>query len=149
MFFICIKCQFSYITEKTAWISEGINCVYFLGMVLKLATLLLVAINLIANRGFIFSIFCHLTINRLMPKECSPLLWNPTSLLRETIGECIISHIGSVKLPSRSCNITPMNYILQEYVKLLILKLINHRCSISWISTFVALLLIYGSSWSI
>lgn len=39
------------------------------------------------------------------------------NLLQETFGECIISRLGPLAWPSRSSDITPLDYCLWGYVK--------------------------------
>ncbi|GFS76579.1 putative transposable element [Trichonephila clavipes] len=41
-------------------------------------------------------------------------------LLKDTFGDCLISHFGPVNWPSRSCDLTPLDYFLWGYVKSLI-----------------------------
>ncbi|GFW52434.1 transposable element Tc3 transposase [Trichonephila clavipes] len=41
-------------------------------------------------------------------------------LLKDTVGDRLISRFGPVKGPPRSCDLTPLDYFLWDYVKLLV-----------------------------
>ncbi|GFW91624.1 putative transposable element [Trichonephila clavipes] len=41
-------------------------------------------------------------------------------LLKDTFGDCLISRFGPVNWPPRSCDLTPLDYILWGYVKSLV-----------------------------
>ncbi|GFV70180.1 uncharacterized protein TNCV_2553241 [Trichonephila clavipes] len=40
--------------------------------------------------------------------------------LKDTFGDCLISHFGPVNWPPRSCDLTPLDYFLWGYVKSLV-----------------------------
>ncbi|GFV88956.1 putative LOC100569746 [Trichonephila clavipes] len=41
-------------------------------------------------------------------------------LLKDTFGDCLISRVGPVNWPPRSCDLTPLDYFLWGYVKSLV-----------------------------
>ncbi|GFX26354.1 transposable element Tc3 transposase [Trichonephila clavipes] len=41
-------------------------------------------------------------------------------LLKDTFGDRLISRFGPVNWPSRSCDLTPLDYFLRDYVKSLV-----------------------------
>ncbi|GFV43725.1 putative LOC100569746 [Trichonephila clavipes] len=41
-------------------------------------------------------------------------------LLKDTLGDCLISRFGLVNWPLRSCDLTPLDYFLWGYVKSLV-----------------------------
>ncbi|GFY36846.1 transposable element Tc3 transposase [Trichonephila clavipes] len=61
-------------------------------------------------------------------------------LLKDTLGERLISHFGPVNWPPRSCDLTPLDYFLWGYVKSLVYA--DKRLTI-WKTTFAVLLPIY------
>ncbi|GBP98583.1 hypothetical protein EVAR_67071_1 [Eumeta japonica] len=50
------------------------------------------------------------------------------NLLKDTLGDCLISRFGPVNRPARSCDLTPLDYILWGYEKLLVYA-DNHKRS--------------------
>ncbi|GFV58427.1 uncharacterized protein TNCV_4036021 [Trichonephila clavipes] len=42
------------------------------------------------------------------------------NLVKDTIGDCLISRFGPVNWPSRSCDLTSLDYFLWGYVKSLV-----------------------------
>ncbi|GFV61990.1 uncharacterized protein TNCV_4107931 [Trichonephila clavipes] len=64
-------------------------------------------------------------------------------LLKDTFGDCLISRFGPVNWPPRSCDLTPLDYFLWNYVKSLVyadkLQTLDH-----FEATFAVLLPIYG-----
>ncbi|GFX60991.1 DUF4817 domain-containing protein [Trichonephila clavipes] len=65
------------------------------------------------------------------------------NLLKDTLGDRLISHFGPVNLPPRSCDLTPLDYILWGHVKSLVYadkpQTLDHLKT-----TFAVLLQIYG-----
>ncbi|GFV77554.1 uncharacterized protein TNCV_1070831 [Trichonephila clavipes] len=64
-------------------------------------------------------------------------------LLKDTLGDRLISRFGPVNWPPRSCDLTPLDYFLWGYVKSLVYA-DNHKRLIIWKTTFAVLLPIYG-----
>ncbi|GFX01327.1 uncharacterized protein TNCV_3729961 [Trichonephila clavipes] len=64
-------------------------------------------------------------------------------LLKDTFGDRLISRFGPVNWPPRSCDLTPLDYFLWGYVKLLVYadkpQTLDH-----WKTTFAVLFPIYG-----
>ncbi|GFU09147.1 uncharacterized protein TNCV_1319831 [Trichonephila clavipes] len=64
-------------------------------------------------------------------------------LLKDTLGDRLISRFEPVNWPPRSCDLTPLDYFLWGYVKSLVLRISHKRLTI-WKATFAVLLPIYG-----
>ncbi|GFU84260.1 uncharacterized protein TNCV_3640951 [Trichonephila clavipes] len=60
-------------------------------------------------------------------------------LLKDTFGDRLISRFGPVNWPPRSCDLTPLDYILWGYVKSLVYADSHKRLTI-WKTTFAVLL---------
>lgn len=54
------------------------------------------------------------------PEKCLKIVQNTISLLRETLGEQIISCNKTVNWPPQSCDLSPTDYFLKESIKSLI-----------------------------
>ncbi|GFV94362.1 transposase [Trichonephila clavipes] len=65
-------------------------------------------------------------------------------LLKDTFGDHLISRLGPVNWPPRSCDLTPLDYFLWGYVKPLVYAEKRHKHLTIWKTTFAALLPIYG-----
>ncbi|GFV30644.1 uncharacterized protein TNCV_2865831 [Trichonephila clavipes] len=64
-------------------------------------------------------------------------------LLKDTLGDRLISHFGPVNWPPRSCDLTPLDYILWGYVKSLVYA--DKPQTLDYLkTTFAVLLPIYG-----
>ncbi|GFV41272.1 putative transposable element [Trichonephila clavipes] len=64
-------------------------------------------------------------------------------LLKDTLGDRLISRFGPVNGPQRSCDLTPLDYFLWGYVKSLVYVDKHKRLTI-WKTTFAVLYPIYG-----
>ncbi|GFV70119.1 uncharacterized protein TNCV_597131 [Trichonephila clavipes] len=64
-------------------------------------------------------------------------------LLKDTFGDHLISRFGPVSWPPRSCDLTPLDYFLWDYVSHWYMR-ISHKCLTIWKTTFAVLLPIYG-----
>ncbi|GFU68138.1 uncharacterized protein TNCV_248021 [Trichonephila clavipes] len=64
-------------------------------------------------------------------------------LLKDTFGDRLISRFGPVNWPPRSCDLTPLDYFLWDYVKSLVYADKPQTLTI-WKTTFAVLLPIYG-----
>ncbi|GFU54033.1 transposable element Tc3 transposase [Trichonephila clavipes] len=64
-------------------------------------------------------------------------------LLKDTFGDRLISRFVPVNWPSRSCDLTPLDYFLWGYVKSLV-YVGNHKRLTIWKTTFAVLLPIHG-----
>ncbi|GFY24667.1 putative transposable element [Trichonephila clavipes] len=60
-------------------------------------------------------------------------------LLKDTFGDRLISRFGPVNWPPRSCDLTPLDYFLWDYVKSLVYALHN-----STVETALSITLIHG-----
>ncbi|GFW39425.1 uncharacterized protein TNCV_1834081 [Trichonephila clavipes] len=65
-------------------------------------------------------------------------------LLKDTFGDRLISRFGPVNWPPRSCDLTPLDYLLWGYVKSLWSMRISHKRLTLWKTTSAVLLPIYG-----
>ncbi|GFV55463.1 transposable element Tc3 transposase [Trichonephila clavipes] len=61
-------------------------------------------------------------------------------LLKDTFVDRLISRFGPVNWPPRSCDLTPLDYFLWDYVKSLVYMRISHKRLILWKTTFAVLL---------
>ncbi|GFX86803.1 uncharacterized protein TNCV_3750761 [Trichonephila clavipes] len=65
-------------------------------------------------------------------------------LLKDTFGDHLISRFGPVNWPPRSCDLTPLDYFLWDYVKSLVYAEKPQTRLTLWKTTFAVLLPIYG-----